>query len=353
MREDVVRRRSATAKDYNEAGTGSAVRGAPRDVAGYAGSVDAPLSPPRRSFSADRGDDRERLDRVLVRRLGDLGVSRVEAARWVRDGKVAVAGAPVLRPAQRVFVGDAVTVELPPPPPGAPALVAQELPLRVLWEDGHLLALDKPAGLVVHPTWGHRDGTLFNGLLWHARRWAEDGLRPRLAHRLDKDTSGVLLVTKTRAAHAGVARAFQRREVRKEYLAIVHGRPAVPHGRVELSIARDASDPKRRIAGASDGLPARTAWQLVADGSVQGEPVSLVRCRPETGRTHQIRVHLAAVGLPIAGDPLYGDGVLALPRQALHAARLELVHPIAGETLVLESPLPDDLRALLVLAGIG
>jgi 23S rRNA pseudouridine1911/1915/1917 synthase len=304
-----------------------------------------------RSIVADRGDAGERLDRALVRHLADLGLPRVEVARWIRGGRVALNGDGAPKPAQRLAKGDRIAVALPPPPPDAPPLLAQELPLVVLFEDAHLLALDKPPGLVVHPTWGHRDGTLLNGLLFRARGWNEEVARPRLVHRLDKDTSGLLLVAKTRAAQAGLARAFQRRQVAKEYLALVHGRPAAAGGRVELPIARDPDDPKRRITTDPTGRPAITHWQLVADAP--RVPLALLRCRPQTGRTHQLRVHLAAVGLPVAGDPLYGPQPPVHPRQALHAARLAFDHPVTGERLELSAPLPPDLLALLERAAIA
>jgi 23S rRNA pseudouridine1911/1915/1917 synthase len=311
---------------------------------------------------ADRGDDRARLDRALVRHLADLAVSRVEAARWVRGAKVVVNDLVAGRPSQRLFRGDQVRVELPPPPPGAPPLRAQEMALAVLHEDEHLLAVNKPAGLVVHPTWGHRDGTLLNGLLWRAAGDA-GAWRPRLVHRLDRGTSGVLLVTKTAPAHKVLARAWQRREVRKEYLAVVLGRPAARSGRVELAIERDPADPKRWLAG-SAGRPSVTLWELQAEAPAGGTAVALLRCRPETGRTHQIRVHLAAAGLPVAGDPLYGGGAAALAtrplaaalaglgRQALHAATLSFRHPATGEPVRLVAPLPADLRELLAAAGV-
>jgi 23S rRNA pseudouridine1911/1915/1917 synthase len=307
----------------------------------YADAVEAP----KRTIRADRGDAGERLDRVLVRHLADLALARVEVARWIRAGRVDVNGDGAPKPALRLLKGDLVCVTLPPPPADAPPLLAQELPLAVVWEDAHLLALDKPPGLVVHPTWGHRDGTLLNGLLWRAREWDAERERPRLVHRLDKDTSGLLLVAKTRAAHAGLARAFQRRQVRKEYLALVRGSPPADHGRVTLPIARDVEDPKRRVAGAPDGRPAITAWEVVAE--TPPPAFALLRCRPETGRTHQIRVHLAALGCPIVGDPLYGPADALHPRQALHAARLAFAHPVSGQPVALSSPLPSDLLALL------
>ncbi|HEV8632035.1 MAG TPA: RluA family pseudouridine synthase [Thermoanaerobaculia bacterium] len=307
------------------------------------------MTAPIRTFHADRGDARVRLDRALVRHLADLALPRVAVARWVRDGRVQVNGEAAAKPSLRLARGDLVAVALPPPPADEPPLRAQELPLVILWEDDHLLALDKPAGLVVHPTWGHRDGTLLNGLLWRAREW-QGAAHPRLVHRLDKDTSGLMLVTKTRAAHAGLARAFQRREVGKEYLAVVYGRPPADGGRIELAIARDPSDPKRRLAGAPGGRPAVTDWRVVA---ATGEH-ALLACRPRTGRTHQLRVHLAASALPIVGDPLYGAGVTPpFHRQALHAARLTFTHPVTREAMELETPLPADLRDLLTTLGLA
>jgi 23S rRNA pseudouridine1911/1915/1917 synthase len=315
------------------------------------------VQPAQRSFLADRGDHGARLDRVLVRHLADLAASRVAAARWVRAGRVRVGDLPAGKPAQRVWRGERVVVELPPPDPAAPPLRPEPMELAVLYEDAHLLALDKPAGLVVHPTWGHRQGTLLNGLLWRAREWTESGHRPRLLHRLDRGTSGVLLVAKTAVAQNGLARAWQRREVRKEYLAVVAGRPPLARGRVDLPLARDASDPKRRCVDAAAGRPSVTTWEVVAEtGERAATPVALLRCRPLTGRTHQIRVHLAAAGLPILGDPLYGSAVVGLAgehgpptpaRQALHAAALGFDHPVGGGEIRVESPLPQDLRALL------
>ena len=309
---------------------------------------------PRRGIVADRGDDGARLDRVLVRHLADLAVTRVQVARWVRDGKVTVEETTAEKPAQRVFKGQRLGVELPPPPADAPPVLAEEMPVVIVHEDAHLLAVDKPAGWVVHPTWGHKRGTLLNALLWHARGWQQDGTRPRLVHRLDKDTSGLLLVAKSRAAHAGLARALQRREVRKSYLAFCLGRPQASRGRVDLAIARDTADPKRRVAGAADGRPSVTDWELLGDGAIDGVAVALVCCRPLTGRTHQIRVHMAAAGLPLLGDPLYGVPAGALlPRQALHAWELELLHPVSREPLRLRAPVPADLRQLAAAAGLA
>ena len=316
---------------------------------------------------ADRGDDRDRLDRALVRHLADLAVSRVEAARWVRAGKVAVNEQPGAKPAQRLFRGDRVAVELPPPPPDAPPLLAQEMPLAVLYEDEHLLAVDKPAGIVVHPTWGHREGTLLNGLLWRAASGSSrDGSqwRPRLLHRLDRGTSGVLLVAKSPLAQRVLARAWQRREVEKEYLAVVLGRPEARAGRIDLPLARDPADLKRRIVDPA-GRPSVTRWELLSESPSAAPAVALLRCRPETGRTHQIRVHLAAIGMPVVGDPLYGASpapplaaplaelVAGLGRHALHASALAFRHPSSGEAIRLTVPLPADLAVLLEAAAVA
>ncbi len=164
---------------------------------------------PRRSFTADRGDDRERLDRVLLRHLADLPeASRTKVQEWIEAGLVTVNGRAVTKAAAKVAAGDAVDTVLPPPPPPRPELIPQEIPLSILLEDDHLLVLDKPPGLVVHPAVGHRDGTLVNALLFHSQEWGGDADRPGLVHRLDKDTSGVLVVAKNEASHAGMARAI-------------------------------------------------------------------------------------------------------------------------------------------------
>jgi 23S rRNA pseudouridine1911/1915/1917 synthase len=337
-----------------------------------------------RIWRADRGDVRHRLDHALLRHLAGLpGLSRSRVQSWVAAGLVRVNGAPATRPAGRLAAGDEVEVQLPPPPPAPPPLAADELPLSILYEDEHLLAVDKPAGLVVHPTARRRRGTLLNALLWHLRpalceppSAAPAGARPGLVNRLDRDTSGVVLVAKSRAAHAGLARAMKQRSMEKDYLAVVYGRAPLRKGRIDLDLLRDPHD-RRRItplpAAASAGAPppqgrnAVTLYEVLAE--VQhpaGAWLSLLRCRLVTGRTHQIRVHLAAVGLPIVGDPLYGeprhrgiaDPALAaacrdFPRQALHARRLALRHPLTRQQLELQAPIPADLRRLLHAAGLN
>ncbi len=334
--------------------------GEPERPAGGAGTA------PRRSFRADRGDDRERLDRVLLRHLADLPeASRTKVQEWIGAGLVTVGGRPAARPAARVAAGETVEVVLPPPPPPKPELVAQEIPLDVLYEDDHVLLLNKPPGLVVHPAVGHRDGTLVNALLHRSRSWGGAADRPGLVHRLDKDTSGVLAVAKTEAAHAGLAKAMKARTMEKEYWAVVYGRTPVLKGRIELKIARDPHDRKRMTASKAEGREAATLYERLAESEGTRQGLSLVRCTLVTGRTHQIRVHLKATGLPIVGDPVYGSprwkGIAdpplqaacrAFPRQALHARRLAFAHPVTGARVEAVAPLPPDIQGLLETAGL-
>ncbi|HEX3552901.1 MAG TPA: RluA family pseudouridine synthase [Thermoanaerobaculia bacterium] len=313
-----------------------------------------------RIFRADRGDAHGRLDRVLMRHLADRPeVTRAQVQAWIEDGRVRVNGSVPAKPASRVALADEVEVVLRPPPPRRQPQ-AQEMPLSVLYEDEHLLALEKPPGVVVHPAPGHREGTLINALLWRAREWGE-GQRPGLVSRLDRDTSGVLMAAKTPAAHAALARALKHRNAEKEYLAVAYGKALAGRGRIELKIGRDPADLRRRIASKTEGRDSVTLYELLGESG----GLSLLRCRLLTGRTHQIRVHLQAHGLPIVGDPLYGEprwkgiGEPALaaacrdfPRQALHARRLAFVHPATGERLEIVAPLPDDLAGLLAAARL-
>ncbi len=292
-----------------------------------------------------------------------------------------VNGAAARRPASRLAAGDEVDVDLPAPPPAERPrrpLAAQPLPLAILHEDAHLLAVNKPAGMVVHPAGRHRDGTLANALLWHLQGGAAQepepppggvargghAAGPGLVSRLDRDTSGVLLVAKSRAAHAGLARARRARSMQKDYLAVVHGLPPHAKGRIERKILRDPGDRRRVAVSRTAGQDAVTLYELLADAPAAG--LSLLRCRLVTGRMHQIRAHLAAIGLPIVGDPLYGqprhrgiaDPALAaacrdFPRQALHAWRLALPHPATGEPLAILAPLPPDLLLLLETLGLA
>lgn len=335
------------------------------------------------AWRADRGDAGGRLDHALVRHFAGLpGISRSQVQAWIGAGRVRIAGAVVTRPAARLALGDELRVELPAPPPRrARPLAAQRLPLAILYEDEHLLAIDKPAGQVVHPTGRYREGTLANALAWYlgpsaaaaepagaAAPAGAAGAGPGLVHRLDRGTSGVLLVAKSRAAHAGLARSIKNRALEKDYLAVVYGRAPLPKGRIELKLRRDPDHGSRVIASRAEGRTAVTLYELLAEAHPGGSGtwLSLLRCRLVTGRTHQIRAHLAALGLPVVGDPLYGEprhrGIAdpalaalcrAFPRQALHARRLALRHPVTGRQLDLLAPLPADLRQLLAAAGLS
>jgi 23S rRNA pseudouridine1911/1915/1917 synthase len=315
----------------------------------------------RRTFEVHRGDARLRLDRLLVARLPDAArLSRTRLAAWIREGRVEVDGVPATRAAQRLRPGQAIALDLPEPAPKQHS--AEARPLAVLFEDDALLAIDKPAGLVMHPTKGYPSGTLMNALLAHP---GQAGARVHLVHRLDRDTSGIVLVAKSPAVHATLARAMARRAVQKDYLAVVYGSPRAPRDRIDLRIRRDPVT-RRMTTSRHEGLQASTEIAVLASCSDAPATLTFLRCRLITGRLHQIRVHLAGVGLPIVGDPLYGEprwkGIEAprlrdvcatFARQALHAWRLTCAHPVTGAPLAIEAPLPADLRALVDAAGVA
>ena len=262
--------------------------------------------------------------------------------------------------------GDEIQVDLPAPPPPRPDLAAQDIPLSVLFEDSEILVLNKPPGLVVHPAVGHRDGTLVNALLHRSKEWAGPADRPGLVHRLDKDTSGVLVVAKTERAMAALGRAIKGRFLEKEYLAVVYGHPPVRKGRIELGILRDPRDRKRMATSKSSGRASTTLYEILSESSGARSGLTLLKCTLVTGRTHQIRVHLKALHLPIVGDPTYGsprwkgiaDETLrelcgSFPRQALHAWRLTVKHPVTGEKMTFTAPVPEDVEGLLGAAGLA
>jgi 23S rRNA pseudouridine1911/1915/1917 synthase len=239
--------------------------------------------------------------------------------------------------------------------------LAQPPPLDVLFEDDHLLAVSKAAGMVSHPCYKHPDGTVFDALLRHLDG---TGIRPRLLQRLDKGTSGVMLASKTMRAHAAVVRAMARRAgggVRKEYLAVVHGVPDPASGEIALRLRRDPADSRRVAASETEGKESVTRYRVISrrDASGRGRSASLVLCEAVSGRMHQVRAHLAARGWPIVGDPVYGPEdpcaaslapsatTMEIGRQALHAWRLSLAHPVTGAPLVIAAPIPADLAALL------
>jgi 23S rRNA pseudouridine1911/1915/1917 synthase len=284
-----------------------------------------------------RAPEPERLDRALAGRP-EVG-SRGLAERLIADGAVLVDGEPRTK-SHRLTGGEDVLVELPA---DAAPLVPEEMNLRVAWEDEHLLVVDKPAGVVVHPGAGHDTGTLVHGLLaLDAAGGDED--RPGIVHRLDRDTSGLLVVARSDTAHERLQEAIRRREVERRYLALVKGSPKSRSGRIEAPIGRDRIDRTRHSLDTPTPRDAVTLFEVV---ELLGSR-ALLEVTLETGRTHQIRVHLEAIELPISGDPVYGvSGDLELERQFLHAGRLAFDHPITSERIDVESPLPEDLAAAL------
>jgi 23S rRNA pseudouridine1911/1915/1917 synthase len=284
----------------------------------------------------------ERLDRFLAG-LDEVG-SRAAAERLLGERRVLVDGA-VRAKSYRLEGGEQVELEVPEGRPST--LEPENLDLRVVYEDEHLLIVDKPAGLVVHPSAGHGSGTLVHGLLGRAIAGGEEAERPGIVHRLDRDTSGLLVVARSEEAHRRLQALLRQRKIQREYLALVRGRPHSRHGRIEAPIGRDRTDPTRISLDSTTPRDAVTNFELVESFSRH----ALLRVSLETGRTHQIRVHLAAIDLPVAGDPVYGvPGDLGLERQFLHAARLAFDHPLAETRVEVDSPLPPDLDAALTLA---
>ncbi|MFZ5785993.1 MAG: RluA family pseudouridine synthase [Acidobacteriota bacterium] len=304
-------------------------------------------------FTVPDADAGLRLDRFLAG--AGHGWSRSQVARWIEDGHVGRNGAACTKPAQLLAAGDAVVVT---PPPVAPSeLVPQAIPLDVLHEDAHLIVINKPPGLVIHPAAGNPDGTLVNALLAHCDDLSGVGgvERPGIVHRLDKDTSGVLVAAKTDLAHRALSLSFRWRTTDKRYLAVVYGLPRAEEGVVDAPIARHPTE-RKRMAVVPGGRTARTVWWL----RERFAGSALVECRLVTGRTHQVRLHMAHAGHALVGDPLYAgrqwraiadEAVAArcrdFPRQALHAWRLTITHPASGEPMTFEAPLPADLEDLL------
>jgi 23S rRNA pseudouridine1911/1915/1917 synthase len=312
-----------------------------------------------------------RLDRFLAEQpeIVATHLSRSRIKTLIEEGRATIADVAAPDPAKRLAPGDKVALLVPPPAPAEPK--GEDIALDVVFEDAHLLVIDKPAGLVVHPASAHESGTLVNALIAHCG----DSLsgvggvkKPGIVHRIDKDTSGLLVVAKTDAAHHGLSRLFadhgRTLSLTREYLAFVWGVPDRAHGTIDAPLERHATQrEKMAVAPQSRGREAITHWEKVEDYGV----ASLLRCQLETGRTHQIRVHMAHIGHPLIGDKTYGAGfktkvaklsekarevVEHLGRQALHAATLGFEHPITGEEMLFESELPADLAGLrAALAG--
>ncbi len=327
----------------------------------------------RLAAEVDASQTSQRLDRFLSEALPDVSRTRIQAL--IRDGHVRLAGSPsggatIEDVKYRVKQGDCFELDLPPA--AEPELKAQAIPLDVVYEDEDLIVIDKPAGLVVHPGAGQPDGTLVNALLAHCGK-SLSGIggvaRPGIVHRLDKDTSGLMVVAKNDAAHRSLAEQFadhgRTGEMSRGYLALVWGAPSRPHGRIEAPIGRHPTSRTRMAVVPDDkGRFAATQWRLAESygGTGKDAVASLIECTLETGRTHQVRVHLAHYGHPLVGDPLYGAGfksklntlpedlanaITALGRQALHAAHLSFVHPATGTLLEFNSDLPDDLAEIV------
>ena len=301
----------------------------------------------------------ERLDKALAAAAPDLSRARIQAL--ISAGRLMRGETALANPSAKAAPGE-YRLELPPPEPAEPE--PQAIPLRVLYEDADLIVIDKPAGMAVHPAPGTPDGTLVNALLHHCRGGLSGigGVaRPGIVHRLDKDTSGVMVAAKTDAAHAGLSALFSRHDIERVYVALVRGAPHPARGTIETQLGRSPNDRKKMAVLKSGGRHAVTLYAVQRAFGPQQKPLAArVAATLKTGRTHQIRVHLASKGTPCLGDPVYGSGPAApavraavaeaeLHRQALHAAVLGFRHPVTGEALRFESPLPPDMARLQAL----
>jgi 23S rRNA pseudouridine1911/1915/1917 synthase len=289
-------------------------------------------------FTADRGDAGHRLDHALVRRLRDISrLSRTRAQAWISAGLVSVDDLVVLRPSTRVRDGSTIRVVLPTSATPRAKPEAESLSIDIVYEDADLLAVNKPAGMVVHPSYRNTSGTLLNAVLAHVAR-GDDATRPGVVTRLDKETSGLVLVALTSGGHRAIQRDAAGGAVAKTYLAVVSGRPRRSTGTIRLPLGRDPDD-RRRMRVLDTGAASETRYEVLdASGAW-----TLLRCELVTGRTHQIRVHLAASGWPLAGDPVYGVPHPRLARQALHAWTLRMPHPVTRKPLAITAPVSEDL----------
>jgi len=286
----------------------------------------------------------QRIDKYIAEAIADLSRSFVQ--KLLDEERVTVGGQ-VPKASYKVEAGDVIVVRVPPPQTSE--IRPEAIPLTIIYEDADIIVVDKPAGMVVHPAHGHSSGTLVNALLAHCQDLAGIGgeLRPGIVHRLDKDTSGLLLVAKNDAAHQHLQKQFKQRQVHKTYLALVEGTPPAARGVVEAPIGRDPKRRKRMAVLRQGGREARTEYRVLE----YFDQHTLLEAEPITGRTHQIRVHLASIGHPIAGDRVYGFRKQRLPlqRQFLHAARIAFTLPSTGQPVEFTSELPDDLAAVLEL----
>lgn len=301
-------------------------------------------------FSGVLGEGR--LDSALAHALPQFSRARIQAL--IAEDALRIAGKATTDAASKKFAGQNFELSVPAPRPDKAE--AQEIGLTIVFEDEHLIIVDKPAGLVVHPAAGHADGTLVNALLHHCKGQLSGigGVeRPGIVHRIDKDTSGLLVVAKSDSAHEGLAKLFAAHDIERRYLAIVNGIPAPPAGTVKTQIGRSTTNRKKMaVLPENKGKHAVTHYRTVETFA----KTALVECTLETGRTHQVRVHMAHIGHPLIGDSVYsnrqnpyriGQNQSKFDRQALHAASLGFIHPISGETLLFESSLPEDMQLLL------
>jgi 23S rRNA pseudouridine1911/1915/1917 synthase len=310
-------------------------------------------------FLVDEDDGGERLDSFLSAQIPELSRSRIQKA--IHAGDVLVDGTPVLKGARKIRQGERIGLTFSPPRPLE--IVPEKIPLDIVYEDAHLLVVNKAPGMVVHPAPGHETGTLVHALMAHCENLSGIGgvLRPGIVHRLDAGTSGLLVVAKDDETHIALSRALMERRVSRIYCALVWGQMSAPTGVIDMPIGRSPGDRKKMAVVSEGGREARTTYYVVDTFG----PFQYIRLRLGTGRTHQIRVHLSRVAHPVLGDPVYGGrkerrGRLAgkaaavaeralslIDRQALHAEELSFVHPATGEQMTFKAPLPDDFRAVL------
>ena len=306
-------------------------------------------------FTFDRSRMPERLDRFLAEALPEL--SRSQLKRLIDEGRVTLNNAAV-KASAKLKGGEEIAITLPEPVPTE--TLSQDIPLTVLYEDSQLIVIDKPAGMVVHPAPGHSQGTLVNALLYHCQDLSGIGgeLRPGIVHRLDKDTSGVMVATKTDEAHQHLAQQFKDHSINRRYVALVHGLLPSTKGTVDKPIGRHPTQRKKMSTGSRNGRQAVTHWKVLQ--VYEEDRLSLVELRLETGRTHQIRVHLADMLHPVLADPVYGGNRIktlkdpelrrlatSLDRQALHARLLGFIHPVSGEYLDSSSAVPADMQSII------
>lgn len=297
------------------------------------------------AFAVDENDAGERLDKYVTESIEEGAVSRTQVQDWIKNGAVLVNGRGV-KANYKLAVADQVTVIIPEPE--AAVIEAQDIPLDVVYEDSDVIVINKPRGMVVHPAVGHYSGTVVNALMFHCKDLSgiNGVMRPGIVHRIDKDTSGLLMAAKNDLAHASLAAQLKEHSVTRKYIALVHGNMPHEHGTVDAPIGRDPRDRKLFTVIDRGSKEAVTHFQVVE----RFGDYTLLELKLETGRTHQIRVHMKYIGHPLAGDPVYGrNKTIGLKGQALHAAVLGFVHPRSGEYLEFEAPIPPDMEHELMI----